>query len=105
LDDSFWRNRAVENLGKKMENIKIEKQKAEDSLAGFWSEYVDTEQKLESIKAGKRKVNELSDFWDEKPPSVNRVTRSGRIYQPANLQRDNTSNRAQTGAFVWDDPV
>ncbi|KAH7836661.1 hypothetical protein Vadar_004049 [Vaccinium darrowii] len=105
LDDSFWRNQAVANLGKKMENIKIEKRKAKDSLTGFWSEYFDTKQKLESIKAGKRKVNEFSDFWNEEPPSVNRVTRSGRIYQPADLQRGNTSNHAQAGAFAWNDPV
>ncbi|KAH7852918.1 hypothetical protein Vadar_030961 [Vaccinium darrowii] len=55
-----------------MENIKIEKRKAEDSLAGFWSEYFDTEQKLESIKAGKRKRGNTSNHaqaeafaWDD----------------------------------------
>lgn len=62
LDDSFWHDQAVKNLGEKLETVEIGKRKAKDILVAFWSEDFDTEQKLEDIKIGKLKINEFSNF-------------------------------------------
>ncbi|TNV98731.1 hypothetical protein C5H24_12495, partial [Xylella fastidiosa] len=93
-----------------MEAVEIKEQRARNDLMNFWTEDQETMQKREAIRAGKRKVNEeYTNFWGENQglweETVNRLTRSGRIYQPAHLQGGNPSNHAATGDFTWDDSI
>ncbi|KAH7838310.1 hypothetical protein Vadar_024854 [Vaccinium darrowii] len=110
LDPSFWQDSEMDDLKTKMEAVEIKEQGARNELMNFWIEDQETMQKREAIRAGKRKVNEeYMDFWGENQElweeTVNRITRSGRIYQPAHLQDRNFPNHTAAEDFTWEDPV
>ncbi|KAI8572082.1 hypothetical protein RHMOL_Rhmol01G0171100 [Rhododendron molle] len=101
VDASFWDSPFVTNRG-----VPFEEAAAQDPA--FWEGLVlqdleialrqDSSAMLASVDKGKRKMAEFpTDFWDfdDKTTSwwaIANVTRSGRVFQPLNLQAGSSSN-------------